>query len=261
MRAKISREELRERLYRRRFLVPNAVTLGSMFCGFLTIIYASSMRYEKATIAIGFAILLDGLDGRVARRLNATSKFGGEFDSFADFVSFGIAPAMLMYHWCFKTLADEFGVFITFVFALCAASRLARFNITDTNLKSFVGLPTPGAAGMVAAIVNFAPEVYPSVGLCLFGAIVMLTLAYLMVSQIEFSSIKLLTLSGMHLFERVVIGALIALIWYNNRIGFVVLTAIYCLSGPFNFARHKIWGVPAPAPQPADKGERLVKIK
>lgn len=258
MRTKISRAELRERLYRRRFLVPNLVTLGSMFCGFLAIIYASSMRYEKATIAIAFSILLDGLDGRVARRLNATSKFGGEFDSFADFVSFGIAPAMLMYHWCFKPLADEFGVFITFVFALCSASRLARFNITDTSLKSFVGLPTPGAAGMVAAVVNFSPAVDPSLTLCLFGALMMLALAYLMVSQIEFFSIKLLTVSGMHLWERVMIGALIALIWYNNRVGFVVLTGIYCLSGPVSFLSRR--GKPS-HPEIVSGEDRVVKMK
>ena len=94
--SKNQKPELRERLYRRRYIVPNAVTFGNLFCGFLTIIYATSGRYEKAVAAIAIAFLLDGLDGRVARQLNATSKFGVEFDSFADLVSFGVAPAILM---------------------------------------------------------------------------------------------------------------------------------------------------------------------
>ena len=152
MTAKLTRLELKQRIYRRRYLVPNAVTLANLFCGFLAIIYASSFRFEKAVIAIVLAILLDGLDGRVARRLNATSKFGLEFDSFSDLVSFGVAPAMLIYHWAFQQQADEWGVFVTFVYAICAASRLARFNIAPENLKGFTGLPTPGAAAVVAAL-------------------------------------------------------------------------------------------------------------
>ena len=155
---KILRVAFKNQLYQKRFLLPNAVTLGNMFCGFIACIYAEAGRFEKAAIAVGFAILLDGLDGRVARKFNATSKFGLEFDSFSDLVSFGVAPAIIMYHWCFKPLADEFGVFFTFVYALCAASRLARFNISQQNLANFTGLPTPGAAGMVAATVNLMPH-------------------------------------------------------------------------------------------------------
>jgi len=228
--AKITRVRFKERLYRRRYLIPNLVTLGNMFCGFLTIIYAASGRFEKAALAIGLAILLDGVDGRVARRLNATSKFGVEFDSFSDLVSFGVAPALLMYHWAFRVAADEFGVFITFVFALCAASRLARFNISSENLDSFVGLPTPGAAAMVAALVNFAPRVEPSNVLTVTGAVFMLSLAGLMVSHTEFLSLKRLKIRKMHFLWRVLFGALIALIWYNNGIGFLVLALGYCMS-------------------------------
>jgi len=203
-----------------------------MFCGFLTIIYATSGRFEKAALAIGVAILLDGLDGRVARRLNATSKFGIEFDSFSDLVSFGIGPAILVYSWCFKALADEFGVFFSFVYALCAASRLARFNISDPNPKGFVGLPTPGAAGMVAAVVNFAPRIQPSQYLLLGGAVLMGSLAYLMVSNIAFFKVRLHRGMGLNLKGTLALGAIIALIWYNNRIGFLVLAASYVLSGP-----------------------------
>lgn len=229
---KLLAAEVRAHLYKRRFLVPNAVTLGNMFCGFLCTIYAASGRFEKAVIAIALALLLDGLDGRVARKLNATSKFGVEFDSFSDLVSFGVAPALLMYHWCFRPVADEFGVLITFIFTLCAASRLARFNIASENLKSFCGLPTPGAAAMVAAIVNFSPEwSNPKVQVA-FCTVLMLSLAYLMVSKVEFLSIKLVTVGTMRKSATIIIGALIALLWYNNKAGFLVLASSYVLSGP-----------------------------
>jgi CDP-diacylglycerol--serine O-phosphatidyltransferase len=243
--------ELRDTLYRRRYLVPNAVTLGNMFCGFLCIIYAASDRFEKAVIAIAIALLLDGLDGRVARKLNATSKFGVELDSFADLVSFGIAPAILVYHWCFRTVADEFGVLVTFVFALCAASRLARFNISTENLKSFVGLPTPGAAGVVAAVVNFMPRFQPTWVDVTWCSALMLALAYLMVSNIEFFSIKLLKIRRMQLWGTIALGALIALIWYNSQIGFLTLTLLYAASGPVGLLRRN--KTAAPAVETSDK--------
>lgn len=233
---------LKERLYRRRFLLPNAVTLANMFCGFLAGIYAAQGQYQKGVIAIGFAILLDGLDGRVARRFNATSKFGLEFDSFSDLVSFGVAPALLMYHWCFKAGADEFGVFVTFVYVLCAANRLARFNITQQDLKTFVGLPTPGAAGLVAACINFAPQVEPNSALLVFCSFLMLALASLMVSKVEFLSVKLLRMRTLGLFARIILGGLIALIWYDAQIGFLVIAGGYCLSGPLNWLRSRAFG-------------------
>lgn len=232
---KLSRAEIKERLYRKRYFLPNAVTLGSMFCGFLTIIYASSGRFEKAAVAIGCAILLDGLDGRVARKLNAITRFGSEFDSFADFISFGVAPAMLMYQWCFRISADEFGVVVSFIFALCAASRLARFNISEDNLERFEGLPTPGAAGLVAATVNFCPPVEQSLVLAAAGMGLLLVLAGLMVSKIPYLSIKTLRIKTMPAATRIFLGGVFALIWYNNQIGFFVLAITYCVSSPFRY--------------------------
>jgi len=227
---KISRLELRERFHRRRFLVPNAVTLCNMFCGFLAIIYASANHFEKAVYAIAIAIVLDGLDGRVARRLQATSKFGVEFDSFSDLVSFGLAPALVVYYWSFQPYANELGVPIAFVYALCAASRLARFNIQAENLKGFTGLPTPGAAGLVAAYINFLPTASTSPYRTIFDALLMLTLAALMVSKIEFFSIKKVRVTGAELF--LLLGAGIAALWYYNQIGFLCLAGAYVASGP-----------------------------
>jgi CDP-diacylglycerol---serine O-phosphatidyltransferase len=229
---RVRKEALKELLYRRRYAVPNAVTVGNMFCGFLAILYASSGRFEKAVYAILIAILLDGLDGRVARKLNATSKFGIEFDSFSDVVSFGIAPAILMYHWAFNSSANEFGVAIAFFYALCAASRLARFNIAAENLSSFTGLPTPGAAIFVVSVVNTAPTAQSSYLIVGVGCIVMLSIGYLMVSTIEFLSIKQFRFAGFRLRARLLLGLVIALTWYNFPIGMLVIGTGYVLSGP-----------------------------
>ena len=242
------RRALAERLYRRRFLVPNTVTLANMFCGFLAVIYAASDRFEKAAIAIGIAILLDGLDGRVARKLNATSKFGVEFDSFSDLVSFGIAPALVMYYWAFLPLADEVGVLFCFIFALCAASRLARFNNSAENLRSFEGLPTPGAAGMVAALVHVSPQVGNSAALVVVAALLMVGLAFLMVSQLPFVSIKTLRLPHLGLPGRIALGGFIALCWYYNQFALFLVAAGYVLSGPY------LWWQRRTQPKPAQRG-------
>jgi CDP-diacylglycerol--serine O-phosphatidyltransferase len=228
----MNREEIKASWQRRKYLVPNAVTVGNVFCGFLAIIYGASGRFDKAAIAIIIAILLDGLDGRVARRLKATSKFGVEFDSFSDLISFGVAPALLVYHWCFRVPADEFGVIVAFIYCVCAATRLARFNIMPPDTKRFVGLPTPGAAALVASIVHFTPEELHSWGGVAFSSCVLLALAYLMVSRIEFFSIKELKITGIRRFAKVVIAAMIALLWYSSQVGLLVISASYALSGP-----------------------------
>jgi CDP-diacylglycerol--serine O-phosphatidyltransferase len=237
---RLSRQELKDLLYRRRYAIPNAVTVGNMFCGFIAIFYASSGRLEKAVIAILIAILLDGLDGRVARRLNATSKFGVEFDSFSDLVSFGVAPAVMMFHWAFQILADEVGVAVSFLYALCAASRLARFNIASENLKSFTGMPTPGAAAFIVAIVYTAPYQHDSYLVVGLASVALVVAAYLMVSTIEFMSIKQLKLSGIKLRGRIVIGLVIALVWKSPSLGLLLLSGGYVASGPFLRIRNKL---------------------
>ncbi len=230
---KLTKIEVKERLYRRRYFLPNAVTVGNMFCGFIAVVYATSGRFEKAAFALLFAILLDGLDGRVARRLNATSRFGLEFDSLSDLISFGLAPAILMYQWCFQKVADEFGVVVSFVYCVCAASRLARFNVTDTRLHSFEGMPSPAAAGMVAAVVYTAPQqAMSNLWLVTLCAAVMLLIGYLMVCRIEFRSIKQLKIENIHVVGRVFSALIIVTIWYAPRVGFLLLASIYCLSGP-----------------------------
>ena len=228
---RVIKAPFRERMYRRRFLVPNAVTLGNLFCGFLSIIYSCSDRYEKAVIAIAIAVLLDGLDGRLARRLQATSKFGVEFDSFSDLISFGLAPALLVYQWAFRHGADEFGVIVTFAYALCAAARLARFNVSQSdNLIGFTGLPTPAAAALVVTAVNLIPRMESSTTLIASSAVVMASLAFLMVSRVDYVSPKKMKIKGRALF--IVLGALIAVLWYFNTVGLFAAALAYVLSGP-----------------------------
>ncbi len=225
------RANLREAFHQRRFLLPNLVTLGNLFCGFLSIIYASSGRYEKAVLAIFVGALLDALDGRVARRFDASSKFGLEFDSLSDLVTFGVAPAFLMYQWCFKTGADEFGVIVCFIYVICAAARLARFNVVDSGSKDFTGMPSPAAAAMIVSVVNLFPSIaLPTFSVAL-GSAYILIVAYLMVCHIPYSSGKKFKFKNQLSFV-ILVGALIAMLWYEPRLTVFLLALTYCLSGP-----------------------------
>ena len=231
--------DMKARLYRRRFIVPNLITLANMFCGFLAVIYAANGRFDKAVIAIGIAILLDGLDGKIARKLNATSKFGLEFDSFSDLVSFGVAPALLVYFWCMNPVAEQFGVLVCFIYALCAAARLARFNIAAENLKTFTGLPSPGAAALVAATVNAVTPGPGSLWMVAVGSVVVLLPAFSMVSTFEYFSVKQFKVQNMNVATFVALGAAIGLIWYDPEIGLLVLALAYALSGPVRWLRRR----------------------
>lgn len=245
---KLKRKRLKEKLYERRFILPNAVTVGNMFCGFLSIIYSASDRFEKACIAIFIAIVLDGIDGRVARKFNATSKFGVEYDSFSDLISFGIAPAALLYHWAFKPIADEFGVLVAFFYAVCAASRLARFNISSENLTAFTGLPSPGAAVFIVSLVFLNPNVSTSPLLVVMCAISLVAIGYLMVSRIEFLSIKKLQLARARRVTRIIAAVIIALIWCYPKMMVFALSCVYAMSGPVKSLLRKKAGLTEPAP-------------
>jgi CDP-diacylglycerol--serine O-phosphatidyltransferase len=145
------------------FLLPNALTTGGLFAGFFSIISGINGAYAAAAIAIVVAGVLDGLDGRVARLTNTQSEFGVQYDSLADMVSFGLAPALLAFNWSLQSMG-EFGAFgsklgwlATFVYVACAALRLARFNsqVGQVDKSYFQGLASPAAAGTVAATIWF----------------------------------------------------------------------------------------------------------
>ncbi len=172
------------------YILPNALTLCGLFLGFYAILSAINGKFIHAAWAIILANIFDGLDGLVARLTKTTTKFGIELDSLSDLVTFGVAPSILMY----KFALDDFsriGFAVCFLFVACGALRLARFNVQTSVLKSFKGLPIPGAATMVAAITIFYIEILnlqPEKDiflLCLTGL-----LALLMISTLKFHGLK-----------------------------------------------------------------------
>ena len=152
-------QELREKRRRGMFLLPSLLTTGNLFCGFLALLLAANHRFVEAALAIFVAMVMDLLDGRVARLMKATSQFGVEFDSLADVVSFCVAPAFLLYAFALKDLGRP-AWFGAFLFVICGALRLARFNVQTASVdrRFFVGLSTPAAAGIVASGVLLLSE-------------------------------------------------------------------------------------------------------
>lgn len=142
--------------YRRRgiYLLPNLFTTAALFSGFFAIVQAMQGRFELAAVAIFVAMVLDGLDGRVARLTRTQSAFGAEYDSLSDMVSFGVAPSLVMYEWALTGMG-RFGWIAAFVYCACAALRLARFNtmLAVADKRYFQGLPSPAAAALVAGFV------------------------------------------------------------------------------------------------------------
>lgn len=135
-------------------MLPNAVTLAALFCGFYAIVMAMNSRFDLAAIGIFAAMILDGLDGRVARMTNTQSEFGEQMDSLSDMVAFGAAPALVAYEWSLQELG-RWGWIAAFVYCACAALRLARFNVNTgvVDKRWFQGLPSPSAAALVAGFI------------------------------------------------------------------------------------------------------------
>ncbi|MCB1986179.1 MAG: CDP-diacylglycerol--serine O-phosphatidyltransferase [Burkholderiales bacterium] len=147
--------EAQSRLRRRGiYLLPNLFTTAALFSGFYAIVQAMNGNFEHSAIAIFIAMVLDGLDGRVARMTHTQSEFGAEYDSMSDMVSFGVAPALIMYEWALKEMG-QWGWIAAFIYCACAALRLARFN-TNINVidkRFFQGLPSPAAAALIAGLI------------------------------------------------------------------------------------------------------------
>src|SRR5438128_2600525 len=186
----------RRRFRRGVYLLPSLFTLGNMFCGYACVVYAMRGEYQTAAPFIGFAIALDMLDGRIARLTGTASAFGLEFDSLADVISFGIAPAILSFAWGLSPLG-RLGWAAGFMFVTAAAMRLARFNIQSaagTDKRYFVGLPSPAAAAVPAATVYAYPFGLYDYREALPALAMVLVPAALMVSTIRFRSFKTLDL-------------------------------------------------------------------
>ncbi len=233
----------RRKLRRTIYIIPSIFTVGNIFAGFLALISTLSGEYEKAAIAIGIAVILDGLDGRIARLVNVTSDFGVQLDSLADVISFGIAPAVLVYSWGLEDFGS-FARFSAFVFLICGVMRLARFNMQIGELKHFAGLPIPAAAGFIAATVHFfpGPPDTPLFKPVLVGATYLTAL--LMISTIRYPSLKQLNLGqGKSHLVILTLATLVAGIYFYSRYALLILAYSYLLSGPlarmYQFSKYR----------------------
>ena len=235
-------KEVRKNMSKGIYLLPNLFTTGALFAGFYAIIAAMNGRFEIAAIAIFLAGLLDGLDGRVARLTNTQSAFGAEYDSLSDMVSFGVAPALIVYLWSLVYLRDvsvfmgKLGWLAAFIYATCTALRLARFNtqIGVADKRYFQGLASPAAAAVVMGAV-WVCESYDIVGEDVVYAALVLTIAAgaLMVSKFSYYSFK-----DFDLRERVPFVALLAVMLIFVFLSMETATVLfsffflYMLSGP-----------------------------
>jgi CDP-diacylglycerol--serine O-phosphatidyltransferase len=238
----------------RGFQMLDGVTLGQPLEGETALkIAAATMHFDNASRAIGWAILFDTLDGRIARLTKTTTEIGIQFDSIADVLTFGIAPAVLVYAWGYgSTFADgsqphKLGWFLSFMFLICGALRLARFNVQATrprtlaegsakvDKKNFLGLPIPAAAGLLAALIHFAPRPLLAYGgdySTLYAGILMgvvAVLGALMVSTIRYSSFK--TLGAGKMMVMPIIAAVGMLVWLFSRYVLLTIVLVYVLHG------------------------------
>ena len=249
-------------------MIPTLFTAANVAMGYLAVLssirgFASaasnpdiaSYYFDRAGLAIGLAILFDTVDGRVARATRTATEIGVQFDSLADVLTFGIAPTALIYAWAFgptfteNTFGHNLAVFILFMFLMCGAFRLARFNLqatrpvkliegaTKVDKKSFVGLPIPPAGGLLAALVHFAPAPLTAYGTesahyysyALMGLVA--TLSILMVSTIRYTSMKTTGKGPQGFFLVLGIAAAAMLVWFYSQYALMTLAAIYVLHG------------------------------
>jgi CDP-diacylglycerol--serine O-phosphatidyltransferase len=218
-------------------ILPSILTTGNLFFGFWAIVRAIHGDYAGAAACIILAVLLDVFDGRIARLTGTASEFGGELDSLADAISFGVAPAVLVYCWGMQTLPRA-GWLVAFFFVVGGVMRLARFNVQRHAVdgRYFVGLPIPAAAGQITVAVLFAPEpVTQRVAGMLIGATVLL-LAVLMVSMLRYPSFKNVDLRSRRRSVVVLgIAAVFLLIAWRPTWALPALATTYLLSGPLSY--------------------------
>jgi len=251
-----------QRLRRRGiFLIPSLFTVANLLCGYYAVVAAllgGSENFDHAAKAIGFAILFDSLDGRLARLLKANTDFGVQFDSLADVVSFGIAPAVLAYAWGVRGLPgsgsialqqmSEFGWVCCLAFLICCAWRLARFNVQGMapgGSKYFVGMPTPAAAGMLAAMVHGFKEPLHDWRLSVAWFLLAAGLGALMTSTIRFYSFKDIPLTRKQPSMTVVLMCVVgAVIWRYSEYALVIFASTYTVVGLAlhltRFIRHRM---------------------
>jgi len=238
----------RERLSRGLFVLPTLFTVGNLFCGYLSIWASIRGTFESAAVLVIVAAVLDALDGRIARLTNSTSAFGEEYDSLADLVSFGVAPAVLAYSWGLSDF-HRVGWMASFLFVVCGSMRLARFNIQTKAMdkRYFVGLPIPAAAGVIVSLVLATPD--RLIDRVWMSGLLALTivLSYLMISTIRYRSFKDLDLRQRRpAWILPLIAAVFVIIGFAPKVALLAIALTFAASGPVSklvaFARRK----PAP---------------
>jgi len=229
------------------YLLPNLVTTAALFSGFYAILAGMNGQFEKAAVAVFVAMILDGLDGRVARWTNTQSEFGEQYDSLSDLVSFGLAPALIMYQWALVHMRDvsvawgKLGWMAAFIYVACAALRLARFNvqIEEVDKRFFVGLPSPASAGIMVGLVWVLHDLDVSGKSIQIPALLITILTgLLMVSNVKYNSFKDFDLKSKvpHL---AILGIVLAFAFVQvdpPKVLFAVFL-IYALSGPLNWLK------------------------
>ena len=233
------------------FLLPNLFTSGALFCGFYAIIAGMQGDFYAGAVAILVAMIFDGLDGRVARMTQTSSAFGAQYDSLSDMVSFGLAPALLTFNWALTGLG-KVGWVAAFVYAACAALRLARFNaqMESDYTTHFTGLASPAAAATAAGLV-WMGQTHGWAGPALdwVHALLLTALGFLMISRFPYSSFKSITFDRRVPFVRMLlVVAMLGLIALDPPLAIWGLSVIYALSGPLQYLRS--------ADQPRQEGTR-----
>ncbi len=223
------------------YLLPNLLTTGAMFGGFYAILSAMNGKFESAAVAIFVAMLFDGLDGRVARMTHTESDFGVQYDSLSDMVSFGVAPAVVSFSWMLFTLG-KVGWAGAFIYASCAALRLARFN-TQVGLadsRYFVGLASPAAAGLIAAMVWTGDDAEATRSLAIVALVITSTAGLLMVAPIRYWSLKAVDFKGRVPFRAIFFMViLVSIVLIDPPRTLLAMAVIYAVSGPLGGAWRK----------------------
>jgi CDP-diacylglycerol--serine O-phosphatidyltransferase len=228
------RRPLGARARRGIFILPSLLTVGNVLAGYACIIAAQEGEFFRAALLLGAAAILDNLDGRVARATGTTSPFGVQFDSLADVLSFGVAPAFLVFRWGMEGLG-RWGWVASFLFLICGAMRLARFNIQPSggDKRWFIGLPIPAGAMVLGSMVLYHPEPITDLGLALAVLLLVLVLSGLMVSRLRYYSFKSVDARGKRRSFLMValLAVVLAAVAAEPQVVLPAIASIYMLSG------------------------------
>ncbi len=238
-------DQPRKKLAMHIYVLPNLMTTGNLFFGFFAIIQSMQGEFLKAAYAIVVASVFDLLDGRLARLTRSTSKFGAEYDSLCDLVSFGLAPSILLFSWALQPFG-RLGWIACFIYAACGALRLARFNVQATVIEKayFQGLPIPMAAGIVASSVLAFQDLSMEASGNIWLLAMTFLLAFVMVSTFRYRSFKDLDLKERLPFRYLIFGVIIlSVVAYRPEVNLFILFLIYAVLGAvfgvLNFGKNK----------------------